>query len=201
MFDIEQVNELIRRRRTIKPLTKAGEINYADRPIERQVIENLLENANWAPTHGLTEPWRFNVFTGDARRRLAEYLRDAYGRLIDPDIFRQKKQDKMYNNALHAACTLSIGMERHDGRIPAEEEIEAVACAMQNLHLTATAHGLGGFWSSSPIYDHPETRAFLGLGADDRCLGLFFLGYPKSDWPDRPNGGPGPIAEKVIWHE
>ena len=27
----------------------------------RSVIEQLLEAANWAPTHGRTEPWKFVV--------------------------------------------------------------------------------------------------------------------------------------------
>src|ERR1051326_6502439 len=40
--------------------------------IERGVIERVLEAANWAPSHGQTEPWRFIVFEGEARRALAE---------------------------------------------------------------------------------------------------------------------------------
>ena len=35
-------------------------------PVPRRVIERALEAANWAPTHGKTEPWRFAVFMGEA---------------------------------------------------------------------------------------------------------------------------------------
>ena len=32
----------------------------------RSVLEQMLEAANWAPTHGRTEPWRFVVLGADA---------------------------------------------------------------------------------------------------------------------------------------
>ena len=36
-------------------------------------IELMLEAANWAPSHGQTEPWRFTVFAGDGRQQLATH--------------------------------------------------------------------------------------------------------------------------------
>merc|ERR1712154_197666 len=27
-----------------------------------EAVEQMLDAANWAPTHGLTQPWRFSVF-------------------------------------------------------------------------------------------------------------------------------------------
>ena len=198
-FSVDDVNRLIRSRRTIKPLTKAGAVNYLERPVDDAIIIDLLENANWAPTHGLTEPWRFQVFTGESRLPFAQFLSDSYAQNTSKQMFRAIKQEKMYRNVATSPCTISIGMKRHEGRIPAEEEVEAVACAVQNIHLTATAYGLGGFWSTSPIYDLAGTREYLGLGEADRCLGLFFVGYPAQPWPERPNGGPGNISEKTVW--
>lgn len=40
------------------------------------------------------------------------------------------------------------------------EEIEAVACAVQNIHLTASARGLGAFWSTPPFLYTPEMNAY-----------------------------------------
>lgn len=195
-MDLEQLNELIARRRTIKPVRADGTPNYAERPVADELIQQLLENANWAPNHGLTEPWRFAVFTGAARQALADFLADAYQRVTPPDQVRPAKLENLRRNVLNSPCVISLGLKRHEGKIPLEEEIIAVACAVQNLHLTATACGLGGFWSTQPIYDHPETRQFLGLGPGDRCLGLFFVGYPAGPWPERT---PKPIADKIQW--
>ncbi|MEC9097042.1 MAG: nitroreductase family protein, partial [Planctomycetota bacterium] len=90
--------------------------------------------------------------------------------------------------------------KRHPGKIPAEEEVMAVACAVQNLHLSAAAEGLGGFWSTAPVYDVPAVRAEFGFdGEEDRCLGIFYLGYPRHDWPERKKGAPQPVEEKIIW--
>ena len=186
-------NALIRRRRTIKPK------DMSEKPVENAHLAAILENANWAPTHGLTEPWRFQVFQDQARQPLARFLSDMYGQHTDPDYFRPQKQQKLVDYVLHSPCTIALGMKRHEGRIPAEEEVIAVACAVQNMHLTATALGLGAFWSSSPVYDLPETREYLGLGPLDRCLGMFFVGFPKSDWPERPGGQPEPINDKIDW--
>src|SRR5688572_33033038 len=71
------VLEAIRTRRT------AGKIR-ADVP-PREVIEELLEAATWAPNHRLNEPWRFFVLAGDARSRFGELMAaDACAELDDP---------------------------------------------------------------------------------------------------------------------
>lgn len=36
----------------------------------RSVLEEMCEAANWAPTHGITEPWRFVILQGEAIERL-----------------------------------------------------------------------------------------------------------------------------------
>ena len=36
----------------------------------RGVLEQMLEAANWAPTHGRTEPWRFVVLSPDALQEM-----------------------------------------------------------------------------------------------------------------------------------
>jgi nitroreductase len=76
------------------------------------------------------------------------------------------------------------------------DEIMAVACAVQNMHLTAAANGLGGFWSTNVAAISDAMRDFVGLDAKDRALGLFYVGYPAGDWPACERG---PIDEKVEW--
>jgi nitroreductase len=70
-----------------------------------------------------------------------------------------------------------------DEKIPEIEEIEAVACSVQNMLLTCTAYGLGGYWSSPKMVYDKSMNEFLGLGEKDRCLGIFYMGYPEGDWP------------------
>ncbi|MGH7417826.1 MAG: nitroreductase family protein, partial [Candidatus Rokuibacteriota bacterium] len=61
------VIEAIKARRSIPKLRPDA--------VPREIIEQMLEAAVWAPNHRLTEPWRFYVLTGDAKRRFAEIRR------------------------------------------------------------------------------------------------------------------------------
>ena len=187
-------NGLIRRRRTIKP------DKMSDKPIEKLHLASILENANWAPSHGMTEPWRFVIYTGDSREALGDKMQEVYLDITPGDGFRADKYDKLVRNPMTAPVAISIGMKRQESeKIPEVEEIEAVACAVQNMHLTASAIGLGAFWSSPPVCDTLEMRKFFGLDPKrDRCLGVLYLGWPadEGEWPE---GKRGSIAEKIEW--
>ena len=79
-----------RTRRTIKP----HQMDRA-RDVPRDLLLEILEDAHWAPTHGLTQPWRFHVFTGPARERLADGLQSLYDRLTPAAEARPDKREKL----------------------------------------------------------------------------------------------------------
>ncbi len=192
VFDIETVNRLIRGRRSIFPQQFSGE------PVARELVEMMLENANWAPTHGRTEPWRFIVFSGAAREVLAAQHAALYKQETAPDAFKQDKYETLQIRPMQATHVIAICMQADPtGRIPEIEEIEATACAVQNLHLTATALGLAGYWSSGGMAYHAGMKAILGLGEGERCLGFFYLGRYAGAWPAGKRRTDG--MQKVRW--
>lgn len=66
----DDVLNLIQKRRSIFPK------QYSTRPVPKQIIEQMLEAARWAPTHNLTEPWKFVVFESqEARKELVRLYR------------------------------------------------------------------------------------------------------------------------------
>jgi nitroreductase len=185
-------NALIRRRRSIKPQ------DMDDRNVDPRLLAAILENANWAPTHGMTEPWRFFLFTDAGRERLADFCQSLYRKLTPEAEFRQDKFDKLRSNPLKAPLTIAIAMKRQSiEKVPEIEEVEAVACAVHNMHLTASALGLAAFWSTPPLVYTDEMRVWLGLSDPrDKCLGFFYLGWPASEtWPE---GKRGDLSEKVV---
>lgn len=189
------ITDVIRSRRSIKPFDMD-----ANRAVDKSLILELLENANHAPTHGLTEPWRFHLFTGDSRGTLAETMARLYRETTPEAEFREDKMRKMSENPLLAGAVIVLGMARRGGaKIPELEEIEAVACAVQNLALSVTAAGLAGYWSSPPLVYTRQFADWLGLGPEDRCLGLFYLGWPKAGFTI-PKASRKPVAEKITWH-
>ena len=99
MIDLKSISELIEFRRTVKPIDATGQPNYSERSVSSETIQQILSNANWAPTHGLTEPWRFTVYQGNALTDLAELLRRAYTEHTPAEMFKEGKREKMASYA------------------------------------------------------------------------------------------------------
>lgn len=191
MNESELLNDIIKNRRSVYPPAYTSEV------IDDDVIEQLLENANWAPTHGLTEPWRFTVFTGEGLKALADFQAKLY-KTNNGKEFDQKKYDKLLNKPLQCSHIISIGMKRgNNPKIPEIEEIEATASAVQNMQLTAHAYGLGCYWGSGGITYMEEAKEFFNLGPHDKLLGFLYLGIPKK--PQKIAGRRSPIHDKVRW--
>lgn len=190
---LDLLSGIIRGRRSVKPAALDPQ-----REVPEPLVETLLENACWAPTHGLTEPWRFVVHVGEARRRLCELMPRVYDAVTPAGAVRPEKREKLGQVFLLAPVVIQILMARDaSGRVPELEEVMAVACAVQNLHLSATAAGLAGMWSTPPALYDPRAASLLGLEPGERCLGFFFLGWPKEE--TSPQGRRAPLAQKVRW--
>ncbi|EMR04187.1 nitroreductase family protein [Cesiribacter andamanensis] len=191
-FDTQELNQLIRYRRAVYVNSFSGQ------RIDDAIIEQLLENANWAPTHARTEPWRFSVFCDEGLQTLAHFQANLYKELATAEgTFEQGKHQKLLENPAKCSHIISIGMRRDPkGKVPEIEEIEAVACAVQNMWLTASAYGIGCYWGSGGITYKEEALSFFDLQPGDRLLGFLYLGIPKGPWPE---GRRQPVAEKIRW--
>jgi len=177
-YNLSEVTELIRSRRTIFPE------QYTEREVHKEQVELILNNAIWAPTHGNTQPWRFHVFMGEARQRLSDQLAKMYVEEIPIDKQNDLKLAKLVARPMRSSVVIAVSMTRQsENKIPEIEEIEAVACAIQNMYLTCTAYGLGSFWSTPKVIYTDAMKNFLELNVDDKCLGLFYIGYPNIEWP------------------
>lgn len=171
-----------------------------DRPVPKELLEKLLEAADWAPSHGHTEPWRFTVFTGEGRLKLGEAFGEAY-RQVCSAVFRQEGYEKQRDRVWGASVWLAVVMApmlKADGtlKMPEHEELMAVAGAVQNIHIMATALGLGGKWTTNEFATHQVVSDLLGLKAPERLLGFFFLGWPAEPPPKSERR---PLTEKVRW--
>lgn len=186
----KSITQIIRERRSVFPPS------YIDKPIAKADIEEILENANWAPNHKKTEPWRFIVFQGAALERLSAYMGNWYEQNIPAEKYSEIKHKKWKKNPLSSACVIAICMQREPAEsLPEWEEISAVACAVQNMWLTCTEKGIGSYWSS-PRAITEDANEFLELEGGQRCLGLFYMGY----YDNAPaEGKRTPIADKVKW--
>ncbi|MCS6779427.1 MAG: nitroreductase [Geminicoccaceae bacterium] len=166
--------EAILSRRTVPPAL------MAEPGPDDAALAQLLAAAAAAPDHGRLKPWRFLVVRGEARARLGELVAAALARehpeLDAAELDKQRR-------APTRAPVLVIAIARLDPghpKIPEIEQIAAAAAAVQNLLLAAHAMGFAGKWATGrPAYS-PGVAAGLGLAANERILGLLYLGSPKA---------------------
>ncbi len=188
-YHIDQINQVIRNRRSIFPAQYTGQV------IEDEIINQILENANYAPNHRKTQPWRFIVFKGKALQKLGQAQAELYKNHTSESKFNPETYRKLQIKPSMASHVIAIGLKRNP-IVPEIEEVEAVACAVQNMYLTATAYGVGAYWGSGGITYYPEANELFGWGEEDKLLGFFFLGIPKKI-PEPYERQP--MSEKVIW--
>lgn len=179
----------IKYRRSIFPAS------YIDKEIPNEIILALLKCANYAPNHKLTQPWRFTVFKGNGLDVLGKKMADLYKEGTDPAYFLQKKYETIKEKILKSGAVISLQIKYSDN-IPRWEEIAALGCAVQNIWLAASAKGIGGYWSTPGTIK--KMGAFLKLGENEECLGLFYLGYHAEKERE---GLRDPIEGKIEWIE
>lgn len=180
------LNSIIRNRRSVYPN------QYNGKTISDEVIKEILINANTAPTHRMTQPWFFKVFSEDSKLRLANEILDLKS---DQEMSESVKENLMtkFQLASHIIC---ICMNRDvKNIIPEWEELAAVSMSVQNMWLTCTAYKLGCYWSSPSVINRLDN--FLDLQSNQRCLGFFYIGQ-YDDLPER-NLKRDKIDDKVEW--
>jgi nitroreductase len=151
-----ELEDAIRTRRTHKA--------YGPEPVSRDMLEELLELARWAPNHNLTNPWRFRVLGPESLAALKQAAGPEAAAKLD------------------RAPTLVVASQvRSDDPVQDEEDLCAVAAAISYVLLAAHSRGLAGYWRTPEVLRRPEGRAAVGVPADERVLGLIHLGPPRQD--------------------
>jgi len=151
-----EIEAAIRSRRTNKAFSRE--------PVAREVIEELLELARWAPNHHLTNPWRFRVVGPDALER----LKGAAGPEAAAKLDRAP--------TLIAVTATTSGDSTAD-----EEDLCATACATYAVLLAAHGRGLAGYWRTPGVLRTEAGRAALKIPADERFVALIHLGRAREE--------------------
>lgn len=192
--DTIQLAELIRNRKStfVNGLQEGGRI--AD-----NVIEEILNNAVWAPSHGLVQAWEFLVFADSGVESFFKKQQRIYKESTPPQKFNETKYRKYTEKSNKVSHVIAV-ISRRDSkrRFPKQEDVVSVACTVQNIYLSMNAYGIGGYLSTGNICYTKQMREFLKLGKEDECLGFFILGLPDPE-KTRPERKRVPASEKTQW--
>jgi len=170
----------------IKNRRSAGKLHPECAPTREQ-IELLLEACTWAPNHKLTNPWRFIVIAGDARKAMGE----MYKRLILEDATDQSagtrmRADVAAKKPLRAPVTILVVCETEDPPRRRKEDYAACAAGIQNMLLLAQSMGLATKWNTGGVVDDPRFKQHFGLKPEAEIVGVIYVGYAEGTPPSAP---------------
>lgn len=139
--------EALKSRRSIR--------TYTSQPVERSVIEEIVDCARLAPTAMNDQPWDFVVITGrEDLARIPVMLGHA----------------EFIANA--AFCVLVLARESNCA-------VEDCCAATENLLIAAEAYGLGACWvAGAPQPYAPTVAKTFGAPADRKLVSIVSFGYP-----------------------
>ncbi|MGE4427312.1 MAG: nicotinate-nucleotide--dimethylbenzimidazole phosphoribosyltransferase [Solirubrobacteraceae bacterium] len=191
--DRDALAEIIASRRDIR--------RFRPDPVSDATVERLLTAAHRGPSVGLMQPWRF-IVVREQQTRLEMRNLAQRERLKQAEKFGNRARhflDQKIEGIIEAPLGIVVCCDHGDpgvevlgrGTIP-EADIHSVACAIQNLWLTARAEGLGLGWVS--FYEREDLRALLGI--PDRVDPMAWLCI---GWPDERPVRPG--LESAGWAE
>ncbi len=145
---------------------------YQNRPVPKEIIEDIIDCARLAPTANNQQPWEFVVVTDpEIRKQIADMT--PYGKFI----------------AVAPVCIVVFCMS-------STFYVEDGAAATQNILLAAWAHGLGSCWVAGDKTEYAEGISKL-LGAPEGYKAISFLavGYPD----EKPTREKRPLSAVLHW--
>jgi len=142
--------DVIKKRRSIR--------EYKDTPIQKEILQKLVDAARFAPTARGVEPWEFIIINqADALKKIGEVALN--GRFI----------------ANAKSCIAVFCQET-------KYYLEDGCAATENILLAATALGIGSCWVAGDKKPYCEQiGALLNVPKNFKLVSLIALGYPLSE--------------------
>jgi nitroreductase len=172
--------------------------SYRNRPVEVDVVRELLEAAVQAPSAMNAQPWAFLIVRDRAllhslSERAKAHLLEAHGADPRMERYREELSDPAFD-IFYSAPTLIVVCAGRDGFFPSED----CCLAGQNLMLAAFGRGLATCcigWAR-PLLNLPTIKDELGIPAEFSPVLPIVLGYP-GETPQAPPRSPPRI---LAWH-
>jgi len=131
------------------------------KPVDKLVLERILEAGRVAPSAANKQPWRFVLVS--SRENLLK-LKKCYSRSWFQDA----------PLVLVVVGRVGEAWTRQDGYTSIET---GLTIAMDHMILAAENEGVGSCWIAA--YDPGILRSALSLGPDERVYAITPLGYPR----------------------
>ncbi len=160
-------------------------------PDEAQ-LKDMLTIASRVPDHGKLAPWRFVLWTPDARKTMHQDLTKLL--VAKPDMPEAGKKQQGTNKLLHGPCVVAvISKSSNHPKIPQWEQILSAGAVCQNMLMAANAHGFEAQWLTAwYIYDK-DASSILQLEQGEAVAGIIHIGSCSTPKKERPRPELGDI--------
>lgn len=162
--------------RRLLALRRSGSADRMTEPgPDEQALAAILEMAARVPDHRKLTPFRFIVFTGDARARAGAMLAARFAAL-NPDADRSRVEIERGRFMRAPVVVALVASFVCNHKTPEWEQALTTGAAGINLLLAASSFGFAGNWLTEWYgYDDKVAEAF-GLAAGEKFAGFFYLG-------------------------
>jgi nitroreductase len=158
--------EALKTRRSIR--------KYSEKPVSKDLVENLVDIGRLAATANNSQPWEFVVVTdAKMRKQLADIT--EYGKFI----------------SVAPVCIIVFSKD-------IKYFLEDCSAATQNILVAARAYGLGSCWvagDKKPYAD--QIRKLVGVPTGYKLISLIAIGYTEEKQAEAKNKRP--LSEVIHW--
>jgi nitroreductase len=148
-------------------------------------IDTLLTVASRVPDHGKLVPWRFIVFSGDARARASQLLGDIFAKK-NPQATPDQIAFERSRFTLAPLIVAVVSRAAPHVKIPEWEQVLSSGAAAMNLLHAAHALGYVGTWRTDWFAYDRDAMTALGLAAHEKITGFVYVGKPRALSESRP---------------
>lgn len=148
-------------------------------------LRTILEIATRVPDHGKLAPWRFVLWTPEARATMHKNLLALLA--SKPEIPDAAKKQQGTDKLLHAPCVLAvISTADEHPKIPLWEQQLSVGAVCMSAIIAANAQGFEAQWLTAwYVYDQ-DARDILQLRGPERIAGIIHIGSTNIAKNERP---------------
>jgi nitroreductase len=150
---------------------------FKGEPVPMELVREVLDAANYAPSAKRGEQWRFTVLTGEAKTRFLRFFDAELDRFIEEHGAEEAGSSKNSCRIMGEAPVLVVVWNSGEHGWITEEH--SVAAAIQNMLLRAYDLGLGSLWIGDVYYAYDGIRGYFGKGW--KLSGAVSLGYADGE--------------------
>jgi nitroreductase len=178
--------------------TRVSVKDYRGDPVPDAVVETLIELANLAPNHRMTEPLEYRVMGDGAKRAYAHALAARKTARIEDAGTAEAVRDRVVTRTTSVPAMVAVLVHQDEDPEVREEDWATAFMAIQNLSLAAVDMGLGTHIKTGAVMEEPALRGALDARGDQRVAAIVFLGAPAEVPESKPRTA---AAERTRWLE